>query len=335
LAPTAFVWGLLLVVCACGDGAGPVALRETAVLVETTNLRALDPTTEGSYEAWVTGQDGSIRSAGRFTPSASGTVTVKSPIESPARLSITLELPGDSDSEPSPHDIIGGVFDNGVASLSIRRHVTGVSDFESDPGHHALFTPSNNPEFSFPSREDSGIWVFAPSPSQTKHNNHFLRLTPLRAGWIYEGWIVYEYGTANECWVSYGKFLPDNFSEANSRDDTGLGVFSGQQDYVNALPFDVDMPGDDWVDNIHGLPVPCGLTLPFDLNGDIDDGILSPWTHVITVEPISDRGEGPLEERPFLIQPYRNPFGEGPPNEGRPVLLNPDRIPSGTATIQN
>lgn len=319
---------------ACGDGAGPES-QPTPILLETSNLVVLDSDREGSYEAWVTSESGERLSAGRFTVTGGSTVTVESPVPKPTAISITLELPGDADGQPSPHDIIGGEFADGVAALSIRRHVTGVSDFESDPGHHALFTPSNNPENSFPSREDAGIWVFAPSPSQTKHNNHFLRLTPLRAGWIYEGWIVHDYGMASECWVSYGKFLPDTFNEVNSRDNTGLGVFSGQQDYVNALPFDVDMPGDDWVDNIHGLTVPCGLTLPFDLNGDEDAGIPSRWTHVITVEPITDLEEGPLEERPFLIQPYRNAFGEAPPNIGRPVLLHQDRIPSGTATIQN
>ncbi len=40
-----------------------------------------------------------------------------------------------------------------------------------------------------------------------------------------------------------------------------------------------------------------------------------------------------MTERPFLVQPYRNPFGEGPPNEGRVVEYHPELVPTGTATI--
>ena len=327
--------GLTLAAISCGDGGtGPAEPGEVAVAFQFMGLRALEPATEGSYEAWVLEPDGTAHSAGRFTLGAGGAVTVTSPIKNPSKIVVTIEPPGDTDDQPSVYELLGGAVEGGSAVLSIVRYVTGVSELESDPGHHVLFTPSNNPELSFPSVEDAGIWVFATVPSATKHNKHFLQLTPLRSGWIYEGWIVYDYGTGGECWISYGKFLPDEFREANTRDDTGLGVFSGQEDYVNALTFDVDMPGDDWVANIHDMPVPCGLTLPFDLNGNANQGIPSRWTHVITIEPRFDRGEDPVTERPFLFQPYRNPLGEGPPNEGRVVEYHPEFVPSGTATIR-
>lgn len=325
------LWLIALLGAACGTGTAP-RVGETAVRLELVGLRPLDAATEGSYAAWTVGADGTVFFAGRFVPTEDP-VTVHSPIENPAALRITIEPPGDQDDAPSIHELLGGSFDGATANLSIVRSVTGVDELEADPGHHALFTPSNNPDLSFPSYEDAGIWVFAPVPSATKYNNHFLRLTPLRAGWIYEGWVVHDYGTPRECWISYGKFLPDGFREVNTRDDTGLGIFSGQFDYVNAMPVDVDMPGDDFVSNIHEKPVPCGLTLPFDLNGDAAQGIRSPWTHVITIEPTFDRGEEPLTEQPFLLQPYRNPFGEGPPNEGRVVEFYPELVPRGSATI--
>ncbi len=316
-----------------GGGTEPGELGGVTVQLQLSGLRVLDPGSEGSYQAWVIGSGGNAISAGRFVPGGNGAATVVSPIENPASLLITVEPPGDVDNQPSVAELLAGSFQSGTAELSIVRSVTGVSELEANPGHHALFTPSNNPELSFPSYEDAGLWVFAPVPSSTKHNSHYLKLSPLRAGWIYEGWIVYDYGTASECWISYGKFLSDGFRDVRMRDDTGLGVFSGQQDYVNA-DNTVDMPGDDWVANIHNLPVPCGLTLPFDLNGNAERGIASRWTHVITIEPRSDKGEPLLAERPFLLQPYRNPLGQGPPNEGRVVEYHPEFVPRGTATIR-
>jgi hypothetical protein len=300
------MWPLLLLSAGagCGNGTAAPQVGETDVRLDFIGLRPLDAAREGTYEAWAVGSDGVALSAGRFV-AAGGAVAVRSPIQNPVSFRITVEPPGDDDGQPSIYDLLGGAFENGRATLTIVRSVTGVDDLEADPGHHALFTPSNNPDLSFPSFEDAGIWVLAPIRSATKHNSHFLRLTPLRAGWIYEGWIVHDYGTAGECWISYGKFLPDGFREVNTRDDTGLGIFSGQFDYVNAMPLDVDMPGDDWVANIHGMAVPCGLTLPFDLNGKRADEppvfevIPSRWTHAITIEPTFDRGEDPLTERPF------------------------------------
>lgn len=81
------------------------------------------------------------------------------------------------------------------------------------------------------------------------------------------------------------------------------------------------------------------LTLPFDLNGQRADEpplfqeIPSRWTHVITIEPMFDRGEDFLTDRPFPMQPYRNPYGQGPPNEGREVEYHSEFVPSGTATL--
>ncbi len=316
----------------CGEGGtGPAQRGDVEIALAFTGLRPLDPAREGSYQAWVLSSD--TTSAGRFVPTRDGLATVVSPIRNPSRLMITVELPGDSDDRPSVHELLAGEFIGGSATLGIVRSVTGVSELETDPGHHALFTPSNNPELSFPSLEDAGLWVFAPVPSSTKHNNSRLKLSPLRAGWIYEGWIVHDYATATECWISYGKFLPDGFRDVNTRDDTGLGPFSGQEDFVNADP-STDMPGDDWVSNIHDLPVPCGLALPFDLNGNAERGVPSRWTHVITIEPRANKGETLLSERPFLMQPYRNPLGQGPPNEGRVIEYHPEFVPTGTATIR-
>jgi hypothetical protein len=44
------------------------------------------------------------------------------------------------------------------------------------------------------------------------------------------------------------------------------------------------------------------------------------WYHVITIEPAFDEGEPMYDARPFFIQPYGNPVGEGGP--GDPRLIN-------------
>ena len=93
-----------------------------------------------------------------------------------------------------------------------------------------LFTPSDNAALFEGSNEDAGVWlfnIFPDSGGANYENRHFfLDFTPLTRGWIYEGWMVYEYGTANEAWFSYGKFETDEFKDARFRDSSGLGPFS-------------------------------------------------------------------------------------------------------------
>ncbi|HZD05260.1 MAG TPA: hypothetical protein VE173_10090, partial [Longimicrobiales bacterium] len=86
-----------------------------------------------------------------------------------------------------------------------------------------------------------------------------------------------------------------------------------------------------------GLPVPGGLSLPFDLNGDAAAGEPSRWTHVITVEPRYEpdgiRAENPWEAEPFFLRPYRNPVGEAEPRAPRTIGFFPGELPRGRATI--
>jgi hypothetical protein len=89
--------------------------------------------------------------------------------------------------------------------------------------------------------------------------------------------------------ASYGKFLPDQTGTVNRRDDTGWGPFSGVTNYLTAG--EEEFPGDDWISNPLGLPIPSGLALPLNLREKNASGTWR-WTHVITIEPTSDRGEG-------------------------------------------
>lgn len=313
---------------------GPPVFRPVDVALEFTSLRPLDPAAEGTYEAWAIGSDGTIQSAGRFVLPPAGRVTVTSPIENPEHFMLTVEPPGDADDRPSAHKLLGGRVSGRTAELDVNRYVTAGIPLEPNPGTHVLFTPSDNLELGYPSHEDAGIWVFN-IHGDPVDGSFYITLTPLTAGWSYEGWAVRDYGTDSAVWVSYGKFAPDHFRKANRRDDTGLGPYSGQLDYRYAMSQEIVFPGDDWVSNPYGLPVPGGLSLPLDLNGDFATQAPSRWTHVITIEPWGPNRdpEMPIDARPFVLQPYGNPIGEAAWDEPRVIEFHPELVPRGTATI--
>ncbi len=317
-----------------GDSAGPPLEAPSSLSLRIENFAKLDAQLAGTYEAWVVDSEGVWRSAGRFASASTAPqdIPLTSPIRNPVEVVITIEPPGDTDATASPLRLIGGRMTGGSARLEYNRYLTPGVVLEPSPGQHFLFTPSDNFELGYPSYEDAGIWVMNFFEDE-EDGSFFVSFTPLQPGWTYEGWVVRDYGTANAIWVSYGKFLPDNRKKANRRDDTGLGPYSGQIEYSTAMEDEVYFPGDDWLANPHGYPVPGDLALPFDLNGDAARGIPSRWTHVITIEPRTDGGEDPWLARPFFLQPYRNAIGEGAADVGRKILFHPDELPRGSVRI--
>ena len=129
------VWPLLILSAgaACGNGTAAPQIGDTDVRLDLVGLRPLDAAREGAYEAWAVGSDGVALSAGRFVAAGAGAVTVRSPIQNPSSLRITVEPPGDDDGQPSIYDLLGGAFANGRATLTIVRSVTGVDDLEANP----------------------------------------------------------------------------------------------------------------------------------------------------------------------------------------------------------
>jgi hypothetical protein len=347
--------GLLLLtlfaVAASAVGCGDDGIRAGSnINLELRGMRALDPITEGTLEAWVTDASGVTVSAGRFDIPEAGHVLLPNPVGDPREVFVTIEPPDDEDASPSDVMLLGGPFDRGVAELRIDGYVTAGPPLSEEIGSHVLFTPANNVWEGYPSDEDGGIWIFniysTIDPMRRDGldltDEFYLRVTPLTDSWTYEGWVVLDYGTPDECWISYGKMVPGVASRLNRQDNTGFGPFSGYIDYVgNQLAIENNFPGDDWVENPLNLPVPCGLEIPFDLNGDSSAGIPSRWTHVISIEQMSDLAlespevgpAAPLTAKPFLIQPYRNPIGEGPQEEARIINYDGSRVPAGTARL--
>jgi len=335
------------VATACGDDG--IILGSTLGL-EFDNLTALDPETEGSFEAWVIDGSGVPHSAGKFVLPPEGHVVLENPTDDPKSVLVTVEPPGDSDPAPSGVEILGGAFHGQDADLSIDGHVTAGPALRENIGSHALFTPANNSWKGYPSIEDAGIWIFnlhvIGDPMQRQGldltSEFFLKVTPLKEEWTYEGWVVLDYGLPGECWVSYGKMDSGLDDRLNRQDNTGFGPFSGYRDYVaNPVAIEHNFPGDDWVENPLGLTVPCGLEVPFDLNGNRQQGISSRWTHVITIEPASDRAtenpeldmSAPLWAKPFVIRPYMNAIGEGFADEARVIGYHAAGVPGGTAQL--
>ena len=321
--------GLTILAQSCGgDGAaGTEPLRPSSIVLTLTNLRPLDPVAEGSYEAWLV-TAGRPTSLGRFGAAPSVTLDVSSAISNGAELWITVERSA-STTGPSAQHLLRGAFHGGVADLSLVGAVTqGALSLRARPGQFTMFSPSDNALNGYPSYEESGVWLFNMSPRTTEQNDMWVRLTQLDPAWTYEGWMVRDFGQPGAIWLSYGKFTPDFTGAVNSRDDTGWGPFSGVVNFKT--DGEEEFPGDDWISNPLKLPFPAGLTLPLNLR-ETTAGGAPRWTHVITIEPASDRGETIGSERPFLLQPYRDPFGLGAPGTARTISFHPEALPSARA----
>ena len=333
--------GLLLIglsLFAC-DSSDLVIGAEMELVV--TGVSAVDPATVGTFEVWLHTAEGDRISVGRLTdlPTERGAGTsfpFRLSIQRPVGISVTLEPPGDEDPRPAPYVLLAGDFQDDRALLSIDGQVTAGPPLEPEPGAHSLFTSSNNIALGYPSFENAGLWMFTVRRSLAIHGTREVWVSPLQPSWVYEGWIVRDYGAPNEIWISFGKFRPDNFGMLSSRDDTGSGPFSGDEDYLNGGIEDV--PGDEWttadVADQLGVRLPGDLDLPLELDAvDPETGEVV-WTHVMTIEPAFDEGEPLYSGRPFL-RPYRNPIGEGGPGDGRVIRFYEDEVPRAEARVRH
>lgn len=318
---------------ACGGGGssestGPAAQARLQLTV--TGLVALDPVSQGRYEAWSLDAAGTATSLGTLAVSGtSGSLDVALPATEPAAILVTVQTLKDAVGSPSTHRLMKGEWKGGRATLTVENALTrGDLPLKQVPGQFTMFSPSDNFMNGYPSFEECGVWLFNMAPRQTPQNDQWVRLSPLTPGWIYEGWMVRDHGKPDAIWLSYGKFLPDASGAISSRDDTGWGPYSGVEDFQTAG--EEEFPGDDWFSNPLGFPFPSVLRLPLDLREKDATGS-SRWTHVITIEPSADKGEAIGSERPFAIRPYRDSFGDSAPGTPRTITYRPEGVPQGEA----
>jgi len=324
----------LLLASACGGDAaapsGPGGAAPTLSLT-VTGLVLLDPVTQGHYEAWAQDSRGAATSLGVLRPATDGSATLSLPFPAaaPAVVLVTMQGVRDANGMPSAHVLLRGDWRSGRATLGVEDALTRAAlPLKQLPGQFTMFSPSDNHVNGYPSFEECGVWLFNMTPRQTPQNDQWVRLSSLSPGWIYEGWMVRDHGAPDAIWLSYGKFLPDASGAVASRDDTGWGPFSGVDDFQTAG--EEEFPGDDWFSNPLGLPFPSVLSLPLDLREKNAQGV-GRWTHVITIEPISDKGEPIGSERPFAIRPYRDGFGDAAPGTPRTITFRPEGVPRGEA----
>lgn len=299
------------------------------MLTIASTLPPLDAAREGHYEAWVVGASGAAHALGQLT---GGGLRVPIPAESPASIQITLEPPAGAGETPSEQVLLRGAMTGGHATLSYVGAVTqGDILLRANPGQFTMFTPSDNDSQGYPSHEEAGVWLFNMDPGATQQKDYYVRMTQLQRGWTYEGWMVRDIDSPGAIWLSYGKFVPDWTGALNQPDDTGWGPFSGVLDFrVARLE---DFPGDDWISNPLQLPWPAALSLPLDLRAREATGRMR-WTHVISIEPASDRGETITTEQPFVMRPYVDGFGDLPPGVARALTLRSQGMPTGSAEIR-
>jgi hypothetical protein len=327
----------MLAAGACGgDGSAPGGPGggSASLLLTVNGLTTLDPVRQGRYEAWAIDAQGSAVSLGTLAPGVDGGATLRVPFPAapPASLLVTVQGPRDAVGTPSPQHLLRGEWRGARAILGVEDALTrGGQAIKQLPGQFTMFSPSDNHMNGYPSFEECGVWLFNIAPRQTPQNDQWVRLTPLAPGWTYEGWMVRDHGTPAAIWLSYGKFVPDQSGAVASRDDTGWGPYSGVTDFATAG--EEEFPGDDWFSNPLGFPFPSVLTLPLDLREKNAQGQVR-WSHVISIEPVTDKGEAYGSERPFAVQPYRDGFGDGGPGIPRTITFRPEGVPRGEAVRQ-
>ncbi|MGI9644055.1 MAG: hypothetical protein ACR2O6_01935, partial [Ilumatobacteraceae bacterium] len=268
------------------------APAEPALALDFVGLPTLGPA--AVHEGWAI-VDSAALTTGRFLIDESGAIVDEAgaaiesfPVDATTASAfiLTIEPADDPDPGPSETHIVGGDFVDGVAELNIAHPGALGTDFAEAAGSVEVAVPTAR---ELPGAETSGIWFFTEGSGS-------LTIPVLPAGWVYEGWTVFE-GIP----VSTGRFLDPN-AEDDNRQYSGDGNGPAT-------------PGEDFIRN-----APEGLTFPTTVGGT---------TVVVTVEPDPDDSPGPFSIKPLGVE---LPDEVAPFQEFDLVNLGADTYPTGTAT---
>jgi len=245
---------------------------------------------EGYYEGWLIVGDEKI-STGLFQEGGEYTMKFDTSIADVEKVVITIEPEVDEDAGPSGIIVLAGDVVDGEVDLAF------PVDFSEAAGSAILATPTDGNSED----ETSGVWFLSLADGSPAVS---LDLPELPAGWLYEGWGVYE-GTP----LTTGTFASGDMADS-------FDGFSGTE--ADAPPF----PGEDFLMN-----APDGVEFPVDL---ADGESLA----VISVEPDLD-GVDPTGAGPAQVKPLVAHIEAGQDDHADFELeLNLDSVPSGTATLR-
>lgn len=271
------------------------AMEEGSVPIVQLQFAGLPVLGEASvYEGWAV-IDGEPVSTGRFTVDADGNQVDADgneidhfAVDATAATTFILTLEPTVDDDPAPSDIhlLGGDVVDGTARLSIDHPTAIGTGFDAAAGSVEVVVPTA-PDNGI---DTAGIWFF-------KGGSGSLTLPQLPAGWVYEGWAVFD-GIP----VSTGRF-----SDPNTADD--FNGFSGDGSGPAT-------PGEDFIRN-----APEGLEFPRSAAGA---------TVVVSVEPAQDDSPAPFVLTPLVgeLPAEVERLGEYPLNN-----TGADTIPTGVANI--
>ncbi len=228
----------------------------------TLNLQGLETLGDDYvYEGWII-VDGAPVSTGTFsTVSSAQTFSVNSEMLNKAtRFVLSIEPAVDPDPAPADTKVLVGDFSGNSASLGSEGI---VADFSTASGTYILATPTDTDD----TNEASGVWFLDNSSGSPAVG---LNLPTLSAGWVYEGWVVFD-GTP----VSTGTFTDPAMADANAATSPYKGTAGNGPGY----------PGEDYV-----MGSAAGIDFPTDLKGR---------TIVVSVEPWPDNSPAPFALKPL------------------------------------
>ena len=253
----------------------------------TPALTGLGPLGLGHYEAWARFTSGATTSVGKFRVDGSGVLhdlsgsviegfTVPGDLFLTQRMFVTIESEGDANSTPSGSKLLEGLFsDSLLVSTLSSDSVLANGDTFTNPTFSAAyflntFTTQDTADFG------QGIWFYHPSTGPLDPDLSSLRLPILKAGWVFEGWVIRR-STGDA--YSTGRFLSGQDTDS---DRAGLtaGPFGPDLD-GDGLGDGPRFPGQDFVQAAGGVPGPL----------DLDSGDFSVR---ITIEPNPDNDPGPF-----------------------------------------
>jgi hypothetical protein len=261
------------------------------------NLKHIDIYNQGVFELWLrldTAGNATDYSLGRFNINQNGDITDST--GGPAQFNyqgdtnklyqathsfITVEPPGDYNSEPSNSVLLSGgilfkfdsMYTNMTISGSLALGSAGQVLLSGQNTFYMMNTPTSGPSDCL-----RGMWF-----CDTLGNSYFpTGLQIFSSGWVYEGWVVDKSDPDNRIYYTTGRF-----SNPYGPDYDGAGECAG----INPPHTG---PGQDWVlpDCPQGKPPITDLS---NLNYEI----------LITLEPAFEEQSTTAYENPFFITLFK------------------------------